>query len=115
MTKLENELKEEEGKKNLLNKRLYALNRMIDLISKRFKKICEKLNFFNKNMKFEAETSEGTLTKCMDFLERFLERKMIEIIQLNTALAVLGKNYEEVGVESSGEGGEKGHKLLNLI
>ena len=111
MIKLENELKEEEGKKNLLNKRLYALNRMIDLISKRFKKICEKLNFFNKNMKFEAETSEGTSIKCKDFLER----KMIEIIQLNTALAVLGKNYEEVGVESSGEGGEKGHKLLNLI
>ena len=43
---------------------------MIDLISKRFKKICEKLNFFNKNMKFEAETSEGTSTKCKDFLER---------------------------------------------
>ena len=38
MTKLENELKEEEEKKNLLNKRLYALNRMIDLISKGFKK-----------------------------------------------------------------------------
>ena len=80
MDKLENELKEEEEKKNLLNKRLYALNRMIDLMSKGFKNICEKLNFFDKNMKFEAETSEGTLTKCMDFLER----KMIEIIQLNT-------------------------------
>ena len=49
---------------------------MIDLISKGIKKICEKLNFFDKNMKFEAETSEGTLTKCMDFLER----KMIKII-----------------------------------
>ena len=80
MNKLENELKEEEDKKNLLNKRLYALNRMIDLMSKGFKNICEKLNFFDKNMKFDAETSEGTLTKCMDFLER----KMIEIIQLNT-------------------------------
>ena len=80
MDKLENELKEEEDKKNLLNKRLYALNRMIDLMSKGFKNICEKLNFFDKNMKFDAETSEGTLTKCMDFLER----KMIEIIQLNT-------------------------------
>ena len=80
MTKLENELKEEEEKKNLLNKRLYALNRMIDLMSKGFKNICEKLNFFDKNMKFEGETSEATLTKCMDFLER----KMIEIIQLNT-------------------------------
>ena len=45
-------------------------------------------------MKFEAETSEGTLTKCMDFLER----KMIKIIQLNTALAALEKDYEEVGV-----------------
>ena len=75
---------------------------MIDLISKGFKKICEQLNFFDKNMKFEAETSEGTLTKCMDFLER----KMIEIIQLNTALAALEKDYEEVGVESSGEGKE---------
>ena len=67
---------------------------MIDLISKGFKKICEQLNFFDKNMKFEAETSEGTLTKCMDFLER----KMIKIIQLNTALAALEKDYEEVGV-----------------
>ena len=49
---------------------------MIDLISKGVKNICEKLNFFEKNMKFEFETNEGTLTKCMDFLER----KMIKII-----------------------------------
>ena len=77
---------------------------MIDLISKLFKKICEKLNFFDKNMKFEAETSEGTLTKCMDFLER----KMIEIIQLNTALAALEKDYEKIDVQSSDEGEEEG-------
>ena len=78
--KLEQELKNEEEKKLLLNKRLYALNRMIDLMSKGFKNICEKLNFFDKNLSFDSETSEGTLTKCMDFLER----KIIEIIQLNT-------------------------------
>ena len=53
---------------------------MIDLMSKGFKNICEKLNFFDKNLSFDSETSEGTLMKCMDFLER----KMIEIIQLNT-------------------------------
>lgn len=80
MEKLEKDLKTEEENKAKLNKRLFALNRMIDLMSKGFKNICEKLNFFDKNLKFEAETSEGTLTKCMDFLER----KMIEIIQLNT-------------------------------
>lgn len=80
MEKLEKDLKTEEENKIKLNKRLFALNRMIDLMSKGFKNICEKLNFFDKNLKFEAETSEGTLTKCMDFLER----KMIEIIQLNT-------------------------------
>ena len=80
MEKLEKDLKTEEENKVKLNKRLFALNRMIDLMSKGFKNICEKLNFFDKNLKFEAETSEGTLTKCMDFLER----KMIEIIQLNT-------------------------------
>jgi len=79
-TKLEQELKNEEEKKLLLNKRLYALNRMIDLMSKGFKNICEKLNFFDKNLSFDSETSEGTLMKCMDFLER----KIIEIIQLNT-------------------------------
>ena len=78
--KLKDELKNEEEKKILLNKRLYALNRMIDLMSKGFKNICEKLNFFDKNLTFDSETSEGTLTKCMDFLER----KIIEIIQLNT-------------------------------
>ena len=80
MEKLEKDLKTEEENKAKLNKRLFALNRMIDLMSKGFKNICEKLNFFDKNLKFDAETSEGTLTKCMDFLER----KMIEIIQLNT-------------------------------
>ena len=80
MEKLEKELKDEEEKKNLLNKRLYALNRMIELMSKGFKKICEKLNFFDQNLKFESDNPEETLTKCMEFLER----KMVEIIQLNT-------------------------------
>ena len=55
-------------------------------------------------MKFEAETREGTSTKCKDFLER----KIIEINQLNTAFAAWEKNYEEVGVESSDEGEEEG-------
>ena len=80
MEKLENEVKEEENKKELLNRRLYSLNKMIELMSKGFKNICQKLNFFDKDLNFESETPEGTLTKCMDFLER----KMTEIIQLNT-------------------------------
>ena len=80
MAKLEKELKDEEEKKDLLNRRLYSLNRMIELMSKGFKNICEKLNFFDPNLKFDSDTPEGTLTKCMDFLER----KMVEIIQLNT-------------------------------
>ena len=53
---------------------------MIELMSKGFKNICEKLNFFDKDLTFESDTPEGILTKCMDFLER----KMTEIIQLNT-------------------------------
>ena len=80
MEKLEKELKDEEAKKELLNRRLYSLNKMIELMSKGFKNICEKLNFFDKDLKFESESPEGILTKCMDFLER----KMTEIIQLNT-------------------------------
>lgn len=80
MNKLESELKEEETKKDSLNKRLYSLNRIIDLMSKGFKNVCQNLNFFDKEIKFDGESSEETLTKCMDFLER----KMIEIIQLNT-------------------------------
>jgi hypothetical protein len=80
MEKLEKELKDEEAKKDLLNRRLYSLNRMIELMSKGFKNICEKLNFFDKDLTFESDTPEGILTKCMDFLER----KMTEIIQLNT-------------------------------
>jgi len=80
MEKLEKELKDEEAKKDLLNRRLYSLNKMIELMSKGFKNICEKLNFFDKDLKFESESPEGILTKCMDFLER----KMTEIIQLNT-------------------------------
>lgn len=77
---LEKDLEAEEKTKQLLNKRLFALNRMIDLMSKGFKNICMKLNFFDQDFKVDSETNEGTLTKCMDFLER----KMIEIIQLNT-------------------------------
>lgn len=80
LQKLQDDLEKEENKKENLNKRLFTLNRMIDLMSKGFKNICEKLNFFDKSLTFDSETSEGTLTKCMDFLER----KMIEIIQLNT-------------------------------
>lgn len=80
MEKLEKELKDEEAKKELLNKRLYSLNKMIELMAIGFKNICEKLNFFDKNLKFDSDTPEATLTKCMDFLEK----KMIEIIQLNT-------------------------------
>ena len=80
MSKLEKELKDEEEKKELLNKRLYSLNKMTELMSKGFKNICEKLNFFDNNLKFDSDTPEETLTKCMDFLER----KMVEIIQLNT-------------------------------
>ena len=38
----------------------------------------------------------------------FLERKMIEIIQLNTALAALEKDYEKIDVQSSDEGEEEG-------
>ena len=83
------ELKKEEQNKEKLNKKLYTLNRVIDLLANGFKDVCLKLNFFDKNLKLEGEVrtnyfilqaSESTLTKAMDFLEK----KMIEIIQFNT-------------------------------
>ena len=42
MEKLEKELKNEEAKKDLLNRSLYSLNKMIELMSKGFKNIWEK-------------------------------------------------------------------------
>jgi chromosome segregation ATPase len=80
LDKLKIDLKNEEELKQKLNKKLFTLNRVIDIVSKGFKDVCLKLNFFDKNLKLDAENNEDTLTKCMDFLER----KMIEIIQLNT-------------------------------
>ena len=80
INQLQDDLNKEEENKIMLNKRLNSLNRMIDLMSKSFKNVCTKLNFFDKNFKLESESNETVLTKCMDFLER----KMMEIIQLNT-------------------------------
>lgn len=76
---LKEELEQEEKNKENYNKRLYTLNRIIDIISKGFKDICLKLNFSEELQKSDLDSSESVLTKCMDLLEK----KIIEIIQLN--------------------------------
>lgn len=53
LDKLKVDLEKEESIKEKLNKKLYTLNRVIELMSKGFKEICTKLNFFDTNLKFD--------------------------------------------------------------
>lgn len=76
---LKEELAQEEKNKETYNKKLYTLNRMIDIIAKGFKEVCLKLNYGEELQKSELDSSENVLTKCMDLLER----KIVEIIHLN--------------------------------
>lgn len=76
---LKEELAQEEKNKETYNKKLYTLNRMVDIIAKGFKEVCLKLNYGEELQKSELDSSESVLTKCMDLLER----KIVEIIQLN--------------------------------
>ena len=55
LDKLSDDLKKEEETKDKLNKKLYMLNRVIDLLANGFKEVCIKLNFFDKNLKLDAE------------------------------------------------------------
>lgn len=73
------ELEKEEKNREIYNKKLYTLNRMIDIITKGFKEVCVKLNLAEELNKNDLDTSEGVLTRCMDLLEG----KIVEIIQLN--------------------------------
>lgn len=73
------ELEKEEKNREIYNKKLYTLNRMIDIITKGFKEVCVKLNLADELNKNDLDTSEGVLTRCMDLLEG----KIVEIIQLN--------------------------------
>jgi hypothetical protein len=54
---LKSQLKKEEEIKESLNKKLYSMNRVIDLISKGFKDVCKKCNFTDEseNTNLEAE------------------------------------------------------------
>ena len=76
---LKEELAQEEKNKENFNRKLYTLNRMIDIIAKGFKEVCLKLNYGEELQKSDLDSSESVLTKCMDLLER----KIVEIIQLN--------------------------------
>lgn len=76
---LKKELESEEKLKESYNKRLYTLNRVIDIITQGFKDICIKLNFKEELHNSNLDSNELILTKCMDLLER----KILEIVQLN--------------------------------
>lgn len=91
LDKLKLDLQTEEETKNKLNKKLFTLNRIIDILAKGFKDICVKLNFLDNSLNLDVETSQNVLTKCMDYLET----KMIEIIQFNTDPLKLGDNGTE--------------------
>jgi chromosome segregation ATPase len=55
LDKLQNDFNKEEELKDNLNKKLYMLNRIIELLADGFKEICLKLNFFDTNLKIDAE------------------------------------------------------------
>lgn len=55
LDKLKSDLESEELIKEKLNKKIFILCRIIGILSKGFKDVCLKLNFFDKNLKFETE------------------------------------------------------------
>ena len=61
LEKLENEYKKEEEVKDKLNKKIFMLNRVVYLLAIGFKQACMKINFFDKNLKLEAEVKFSKL------------------------------------------------------
>ena len=55
LEKIKEEIKVEEKIKDEMNRKLYTMNRVIDILAVGFKKTCLKLKFFEFDMKFDAE------------------------------------------------------------
>lgn len=56
------------------------MNVLIDILSKVLKNLCQNLKYSETEPSVETESKEKSMMKYMDFLEK----KLIEIIQLNT-------------------------------
>jgi len=78
--KLMDELKKEEDKRASLNKKFHSMNVLIDILSRVLKNLCNNLKYNETEPSIETESKEKSMMKYMDFLEK----KLIEIIQLNT-------------------------------
>lgn len=78
--KLMDELKKEEDKRASLNKKFHSMNVLIDILSRVLKNLCNNLKYNETEPSLETESKEKSMMKYMDFLEK----KLIEIIQLNT-------------------------------
>jgi chromosome segregation ATPase len=74
LDKLSDDLKKEEETKDKLNKKLYMLNRVIDLLANGFKEVCIKLNFFDKNLKLDAEVRTIILNKIFNKNNRIAKK-----------------------------------------
>jgi chromosome segregation ATPase len=59
LDKLKSDLQKEEETREKLNKKLFMLNRIMDIISSAFREVCLKLNFFDTNLKFEGEVRKN--------------------------------------------------------
>ncbi len=55
LEKVRNEINAEEIIKNDMNKKLFTMNRVIDVLAFGFKKTCLSMKFFDMSMKFDAE------------------------------------------------------------
>lgn len=55
LEKIRNEIKIEEKIKNEMNKKLFTMNRIIDVLAIGLRKVCLSLKIFNLEMKFDAE------------------------------------------------------------
>jgi hypothetical protein len=58
LKKLDSEYKQEEDMKEKLIRKIFMLNRVINLLAIGFKEACLKINFFDKNLKLEAEVDK---------------------------------------------------------
>lgn len=62
LEKIKSEIKVEDSVKKEMDKKLFVMNRVVDVLSVGFKKACKKL-------KFDEETTEAEVTKFFYFLE----------------------------------------------
>lgn len=58
LEKIRNEIKAEELVKNEMNRKLFTMNRVIDVLAVGFKKTCLSMKFFDVEMKFDAEVND---------------------------------------------------------